>query len=276
MTTPQPYFRLILCIFATGIMLLTGLPACAEVPPLSPAQAMLDGSAPGVNGVVAQVDNYLHALSRQEWGKAYELLSSESKLTVTKAQWIAGGKNAPAIPASAINLVMDLLPLGAEECQITDLTITGTQAKISFRATYTFPLEIALVWEKNQWKVNLPSTDRTCIYSLARSISQTVTDKSASSDLPGAPILLAPFVTSHRVDKVDLEVDKATVKVAETAVVAVALELRRQGPYWEIVTGALSTPASPAPASAVKPGATTAPPKPGNVKWLPGPRHWRK
>jgi hypothetical protein len=276
MNTPQSCTKLFPLLFITGIMLLTGLQAFAEVPPLSPAPAALGGSEPGVNGVVALVDNYLHALTRQDWDKAYELLSSESKQAVTKAQWIAGGKNAPAIPASAVNLIMDLLPPGAEECQITDLTIAGTQAKISFRATYTFPFEIALVWEKNQWKVHLPSTDRTCIYSLARSISQTVTDKSASSASPGAPILLAPYVVSHRVDKVDLEIDKAAVKVAETAVVSVSLELRRQGPYWEIVTGALSTSASPAPSSSDKPGAATEPPKPGNVKWLPGPRHWRK
>jgi len=241
--------------------------ASAEVPPVSPTKAGED-SAGGVARIVAVAEGYLGALQERDWGRAYDYLSTPSKQLLPKQEWInsAQRKAAPPNPGS----ILGSLPPGADRCQVGEMTLSGSEARVALEATYSLPLEIFLAKEGEDWKIDLAASDRQMVSAMATAFSADVTAKSAGASIPPeARALLSPFIKSHRVEQVEMEAEKAKVKVVETAVVAGVLGLRRWGPFWEIVS-------APVPPGAKKPAAPPKKQEQEGREWLPAPRHWRR
>jgi hypothetical protein len=239
--------------------------------------------AAGLNGAIRTTDNYLGALQANDLNKAYDLLSTSSKLMVAREQWLQQTRpNGGTRPANSLPVAA--LPYGATKCKTTDVKIAGDRAQVEFEATYTLPLEVFLLKEGEEWRIDLPATDRETIAAISNALLADLTRPvngnkvAACASIWQAHNILAPFVISHRVNSVQLEADRASVKVIETAVVRGILHLRRNGALWEINNAPSAV--APLPALA-KTAAATAPPveqkKPAPAEQpLPGPRHWNE
>jgi len=244
--------------------------ASAELPTLSPQQPPEVSPTGGVAQVVAAVDGYLSALRKGEWPRAHELLSSASKQGLSREQWARAAEGRPS--ARADSLPAWPLP-GAERCRITDLASSGSEVRFVLEGVYLLPLQVCLLKEAGGWKIDLAAMDRETISLIAGSLGSQIAEKSPALPLSlNARRLLAPFITSHRVEEVELEAEKARVKVVETAVVTAAVKLQRQGPFWEIVS-TFSPPTGSVPLAGAKEETRKKQEKP---EVLPGPHHWRK
>lgn len=266
----RPPFSITAAKLALALVLLPLFSARSWAGAAAPAPATTTSAgALGLAKIIAVVDGYLGAAQQHDWPRAYEFLSSASKQTMTKEAWVRSGGLLPATSAPEA-AGWALLP-GAESCKVNGISVAGCEGRAALEATYLLPSQLLLVKEGEEWKVDLPATDRVALSLAAATFSDALTRSAASSPLPDDyRILLQPFITAHRIDQVEVEGDRAKAKITETALVSAVLKLQRAGPCWVI-----AQPAAPAPAAApAVPQPAQQPQQP--QQWLPAPRNWRR
>lgn len=206
------------------------------------AAAAAEAVPPDLANVAVQ---YVNALGAGNHGQAWNLLSAESRASLTGADWEEAYQRRTPIRKPPDSALLQALAVSESADVIGDVLVRPNEAFISVTGTIDVTQDLILVRESVGWRVDLAASDglnaRRAAQLFLDALREEATASSSRSSraFPGANLSLVSAVlvsdtTGYEVVSAEVEADTAHLVLVAQVPVSLVLQAGRAGPGWLI------------------------------------------